>query len=75
MTSAGARNADRTVRTVDGEIFNPMARSNGLVDNDDLEFHLVFHEAPMPLTSNFPPPHDFFYHLTFEDVVLEIKQP
>ena len=35
----------------------------------------VFYEAPGPMTGNFPPPHAFFYHLNFEDVKLEIKQP
>lgn len=74
MTTVGARNVDGTVRTVDGGIFNPMAGANGDVDNDDLEFHIVFHDAPGPgMTANFPPPHSFFYHLTFEDVQLEIR--
>ena len=75
MTTVGVRNSDGQVLTQDGEIYSPMASNNGLVDNDDLEFHLVFHEAPMPNTTNFPPPHQFFYHLTFEDVQLEISQP
>ena len=74
MTSAGVRNEDGQVLKVDGEIYNMMAAGNGFADNNDLEFHLVFHEAPMPMTTNFPPPHSFFYHLTFEDVELEIKQ-
>ena len=74
MTTAGVRNADGQVLTVDGDIFNMMEKSNGFVDNNDMEFHLVFHEAPMPMTDNVPPPHSFFYHLTFEDVKLEIVQ-
>lgn len=75
MTTVGVRNsADGTVRTTNGDIFNPMAAANGAVDNDDLEFHLVFHEAPGPaVDGNFPPPHAFFYHLTFEDVKIDIK--
>lgn len=74
MTTVGVRNADGTVRTVDGDIFNPMdTPANGAVDNDDREFHLVFHDAPGPMTSNFPPPLAFFYHLTFEDVEVEVK--
>ncbi len=73
MTTVGVRNQDGQVLTVDGDIYNMMESGNGFVDNDDLEFHLVFHEAPMPMTSNFPPPHSFFYHLTFEDIKLEIK--
>lgn len=75
MTTVGVRNDDGTVRTVDGDIFNPMENpGNGAVDNDDLEFHLVFHDAPGPkMTSNFPPPLSFFYHLTFENVKVEVK--
>jgi hypothetical protein len=74
MTTVGARNEDGQVLTVDGDIYNMMQAGNGFVDNDDMEFHLVFHEAPMPMTDNVPPPHSFFYHLTFEDVKLEIVQ-
>lgn len=75
MTTVGARNSDGTVRTVDGGIFNPIVNpANGAVDNDDLEFHLVFHDAPGPMTNNFPPPHSFFYHLVFEDVRIELSQ-
>jgi hypothetical protein len=75
MTTVGARNPDGTVRTVDGEIFDPKVNpANGAVDYNDLEFHLVFHDAPGPeLTNNFPPPHAFFYHLTFEDVEIEVR--
>lgn len=75
MTTVGVRNDDGTVRTVEGEIFNPLdTPANGEVDNDDREFHLVFHDAPGPeMTSNFPPPLAFFYHLTFEDVKVEVK--
>lgn len=76
MTTVGVRNADDgTVRTVDGGIYNPMKADNGVVDNDDMEFHLVFEDAPGPMmTGNFPPPFSFFYHLTFEDVKLDIVQ-
>lgn len=74
MTSAGVRNDVGQVLTMDGDIYNMMQAGNGFVDNDDMEFHLIFHEAPGPMTDNFPPPHAFFYHLIFEDVKLEIKQ-
>lgn len=74
MTTVGVRNEDGQVLDIDGNIYNPMSAGNGLVDNDDIEFHIVFHDAPGPgSTSNFPPPHAFFYHLAFEDVKLEIK--
>lgn len=75
MTTVGVREADGTVRTVDGEIFDPTVDpANGAVDNDDLEVHLVFHDAPGPgTTGNFPPQFSFFYHLVFEDVSVEIK--
>jgi len=73
MTAVGARGADKTIRTKSGDIFNPMRRSQGVVDNDDLEFHLVFHDIPGPaMTGNIPPPLSFFYHLTFEDVKISI---
>jgi len=74
MTTVGVRNPDGTVRTINGDIFNGMLDpANGAVDDDDLEFHLVFHDAPGPMTTNFPPPLSFFYHLTLEDVKIEIK--
>lgn len=75
MTTVGVREADGTVRTVDGDMFDPTVDpGNGAVDNDDVEVHLVFHDAPGPgMTSNFPPQFSFFYHLTFEEVSVEIK--
>jgi hypothetical protein len=73
MTTVGVRGDDGTVRTVDGEIFNPMQTlAEGATDDSDMEFHLVFHDAAGPATDNFPPPLSFFYHLTFEDVKLDI---
>jgi len=75
MTTVGVRANDGTVRTLDGNFFDPtIDPTNGAVDYDDLEFHLVFHDAPGPLTDNFPPPFSFFYHLVFEDVRVEIGQ-
>ncbi len=74
MTAVGARGADKTIRTKSGGIFNPMKKSEGVVDDNDLEFHLVFHDMPGPvMTGNVPPPLSFFYHLTFEDVKISIK--
>ena len=75
MTTAGVRNEDGTVRIDDGSIYNPTKQGDpGVIDYDDKEFHLVFHDAPGPeMTANFPPPLSFFYHLTFEDVKVEIS--
>lgn len=75
MTTAGVRNDDGTVRLDNGSIYHPSERGGiGAVDYDDREFHLVFHDAPGPeMTDNFPPPLSFFYHLTFEDVKVEIS--
>jgi len=75
MTTEGVRNLDGTVTVNGGEIYNPsLQNQTGDIDPNDLEFHLVFHDAPGPeMTDNFPPPLSFFYHLTFEDVQLEIK--
>lgn len=75
MTSVGVRGTDGTVRTTDGGIYNPLERTdNGVTDNDDLEYHIVFHDVPGPeMTENFPPPLSFFYHLQFEEVDIEIK--
>ena len=75
MTSEGARMPDGTVRTVSGDIFDFSVADQGAVTPDDLEFHLVFHDAPGPATDNVPPPFSFFYHLTFEDVKMKVKQP
>ena len=74
MTSEGARLPDGTVRTTGGDIFDFSVADQGAVTPDDLEFHLVFHDAPGPATDNIPPPFSFFYHLTFEDVELRVRQ-
>lgn len=75
MTAVGVRNDDGSVRTISGDIFNPSKLSEGKVNVDELEFHLVFHDAPGPeMTGNIPPPLSFFYHLTFSEVKLKIKQ-
>jgi hypothetical protein len=74
MTTEGLRGADGSVRTTTGEIYNPSQAANGAIDHNDLEFHLVFHDAPGPKTTNIPPPAAFFYHLTFEDVEIKISQ-
>jgi len=75
MTTLGVRGDDGSVRTTTGEIFNFSQAGNGAVDQNDLEFHLVFHDAPGPkATGNLPPPLSFFYHLTFENVKIQIKQ-
>jgi len=75
MTTAGVRNDDGEVRMQDGSLYNPMKQTDvGAIDYGDKEFHLVFHDAPGPeMTNNFPPPLSFFYHLTFEDVKVEIS--
>lgn len=74
MTSEGARLPDGTVRTTGGDIFDFSVADQGAVTPDDLEFHLVFHDAPGPATDNVPPPFSFFYHLTFEDVKMTVQQ-
>lgn len=57
----------------DGLGFRSLAGA-GDTDGDDLEVHLVFHDAPGPVVEgNFPPPLSFFYHLQFEDVDLAIN--
>ncbi len=77
MLTVGVRGDDGTVRKdSDGSIiFSPgPGAGDGAVDNDDLELHVVFHDAPGPTVSgNFPPPLSFFYHLTFEDVTVDIS--
>ena len=75
MTTLGVRQANGTVSNADGDgYYNPMDdRTDGAVDYSDLEFHMVFHDAPGPETENFPPPLSFFYHIQFEDVQLEVK--
>ena len=73
MTTVGVRNEDGEVLTTTGDIFSMAEAGNGIVYDDQLEFHLVFHEAPGPVvTGNVPPPHDFFYHVTFQDVKIKI---
>lgn len=75
MTTLGVRGSDGSVRTTSGEIFSFARASEGAVDQNDLEFHLVFHDVPGPqATGNLPPPLSFFYHLTFEKVSVKIHQ-
>ena len=72
MVTVGVRGEDRVVRTVDGSVYNAGLLDQGADDENDLEFHFVWHDAPNPTSANFPPIFDFFYHLTFEDVSLRI---
>jgi hypothetical protein len=75
MTTVGVRDENGQVHTADGEgIFSAADPADGSVDYDDLEYHIVFHDVPGPGTVNFPPPFQFFYHLTFEDVKVSISQ-
>jgi hypothetical protein len=82
MLTVGVRGDDGTVRKdSDDSIFSPgPVAGDGAVDYDDLELHVVFHDAPgvpgdpgATVAGNFPPPFSFFYHLTFEDVTLDIR--
>jgi|GEM_PF-1970511 len=82
MTTVGVRNEDGEVRTVNGGIYNPTnATDNGVTTADDMEFHLVFHDLPATIEhpevqgkGHFPPPVSFFYHLTFENVQMQVRQ-
>lgn len=74
MTTVGVRNSDGQVTANNGDIFNPTMAGQGDTDETDREVHLVFHDAPGPETSNFPPPLSFFYHLQFEDVDIRIRE-
>lgn len=75
MLTAGVRDSDGQVKVSDGSLYDPSKQSQaGVVDDGDVEFHIVFHDAPGPeMTANFPPPLDFFYHVQFEAVKLEIE--
>lgn len=72
MVSEGVREPDGTVRAVDGSIYNPSKKAEGLVDPYDLEVHVVFHDTWFPTTTNIPPLYQFFYHLVFENVSMSI---
>lgn len=79
MLTAGVRNSDGEVKVLNdaGEevFYNPTLQGNeAVVDDGDLEFHVVFHDVPGPEnTENFPPPLSFFYHVQFEEVSFEVK--
>lgn len=75
MLTAGVRDSDGQVRVGDGSIYDPSKQAQaGVVDDGDLEFHVVFHDVPGPeMTENFPPPLSFFYHVQFEAVKFEVK--
>lgn len=75
MVSEGVRQDDGTVRTRSGEIYRPMLDgADGAVEKEDLEVHLVFHDERFPRTGNKPDLFSFFYHLVFEDLVIQIVQ-
>lgn len=81
MTAAGVRNENGEVMNADqSDYFNIMEPGNGYTDYGDMEFHITFSDMPGApdnpsfTTDNFPPPLSFFYHLTFEDVQLDIQQ-
>ena len=75
MATIGARQSDGTVRTLDGGFYSPAQGANGMLTNDDMEVHLTWHDERFPMApGNFPPIFDFFYHLVFEDVMMQIVQ-
>lgn len=75
MLTAGVRAEDGTVRTASGEIYNPELQGEpAMIDYNDMEFHVVFHDLPGPEPTDSFPPVDFFYHLSFEDVTVEVTQ-
>jgi hypothetical protein len=75
MLTVGVRNGiDGTVKTMSGGIYDMSQASNGSSDDQDLEFHVVFHDEFGPgMTGNNPPLTEFFYHLVFEDVDVRIR--
>ncbi|MGF1495593.1 MAG: hypothetical protein ACFB8W_02035 [Elainellaceae cyanobacterium] len=72
MTISGVYGGDNTVRTESGDIYNAEQPAVGMSNPDDIEFQIIFGDAPGPETKNFPPPLSFAYHLNFENVALEI---
>jgi hypothetical protein len=75
MVTEGVREPDGTVRDRNGGIYSPMLdAANGYVDPSDLEVHLVFHDERFPTTASHPNLYSFFYHLVFEDVVIQLVQ-
>jgi hypothetical protein len=76
MVTCGVRDdLDGSVRNRDGTIFDMSQPSNGARDESDIEVHITFHDEPdlPPSTANIPPLFEFFYHLVFEDVQLDIS--
>lgn len=76
MTTVGVRDENGQVLATDGTIFNPSKAAMGVVYDDELEFHLVFHDMPDGPDAglgNIPPPPAFFYHVTFNDVKVKIE--
>lgn len=76
MTSIGARLPDGTVTANDGaDVYNPQLADRSDTQPGDREVHVDFHDAPGPgmVERNFPPPFSFFYHVTFEDVSVQVR--
>jgi len=74
MLSEGIRDADGTVQTTSGEIFDMTRGSEGQIYPDDLVLHIAFHDMPGPeMNTNIPPVWSFFYQVAFDKVKVEIK--
>lgn len=75
MVTEGVRHPDGSVRTWDNGIYNPSRAAEGIVEDADLEVHVVFHDEKFPrVEANIPPLFSFFYHLVYEDVSIRIVQ-
>lgn len=73
LTEGVVNDQDGTVRAGDNEIYDPKRhKSEGLVDRQDLELHIAFHDERFPMTHNRPAMFAFKIHLIFEDVVLHV---
>lgn len=74
MLTEGVRNDSGEVLLTNGDIFSMAQAGNGVTYGDELEFHIVFHDAGGPIVEgNVPPPLAFFYHVTFSDIELEVN--
>ncbi len=74
ILSEGMRDADGTVRTTSGEIFDMSRGSEGKVYPDDLVLHIAFHDMPGPdMNTSTPPVWSFFYQVAFNNVKVKIK--
>ncbi len=74
MVVTGVYDQNGRVTAGEGEVYAPEKSGQGETNFSDLEYQVIFFDAPGDDTASIPPVFKFAYHLIFEDVELKIEQ-